>query len=144
MVVGGHTIENQAMELSRGCDIIIATPGRLLDCLERKFVVLNQCKHVVLDEVDRMVSMGFKEQVVGVLNVLPLSTYDKAIQGTICMFSATMPSAVKQIALRYLRDPAIINVGTLKNVTDLITQQVIMVKNSEKLQKLQDLLDTHG
>lgn len=141
-VVGGHSIEKQGMELSHGCDIIIATPGRLLDCLERKFVVLNRCKHVVLDEADRMVAMGFEEQVLGVLNALPLSTlHDKV---TICMFSATMPSAVKRIAQQYLTDHVTINIGTKKRASDLITQQVIMVKNSEKLPKLQALLDTHG
>jgi ATP-dependent RNA helicase DDX23/PRP28 len=65
-VVGGQSIEEQGSKLRRGCEIVIATPGRLLDCLERHYCVLNQCNYVVLDEADRMIDLGFEPQVSGV------------------------------------------------------------------------------
>lgn len=70
-VVGGQSIEEQGSKLRRGCEIVIATPGRLLDCIERHYCVLNQCNYVVLDEADRMIDLGFEPQVgcAGVLAV---------------------------------------------------------------------------
>ena len=62
-VVGGQNIEEQGFKLRKGCEIIIATPGRLLDCLEKSYAVLNQCNYVVLDEADRMIDLGFEPQV---------------------------------------------------------------------------------
>lgn len=62
-VVGGVSIEEQGSKLRRGCEIVIATPGRLIDCLERHYCVLNQCNYVVLDEADRMIDLGFEPQV---------------------------------------------------------------------------------
>lgn len=62
-VVGGQSIEEQGSKLRRGCEIVIATPGRLIDCLERHYAVLNQCNYVVLDEADRMIDLGFEPQV---------------------------------------------------------------------------------
>jgi ATP-dependent RNA helicase DDX23/PRP28 len=62
-VVGGQSIEEQGSKLRRGCEIVIATPGRLLDCIERHYCVLNQCNYVVLDEADRMIDLGFEPQV---------------------------------------------------------------------------------
>ena len=62
-VVGGQSIEDQGFKLRKGCEMVIATPGRLLDCLEKSYAVLNQCNYVVLDEADRMIDMGFEPQV---------------------------------------------------------------------------------
>ena len=62
-VVGGQSIEEQGSKLRKGCEIVIATPGRLLDCLERHYAVLNQCNYIVLDEADRMIDLGFEPQV---------------------------------------------------------------------------------
>ena len=61
-VVGGQSIEDQGFKLRKGCEIVIATPGRLLDCLEQRYAVLNQCNYVVLDEADRMIDLGFEPQ----------------------------------------------------------------------------------
>ena len=61
-VVGGQDINDQAFKLRKGCEIVIATPGRLKDCVEQSFAVLNQCNYVVLDEADRMIDMGFEPQ----------------------------------------------------------------------------------
>ena len=62
-VVGGQDIHEQAFKLRKGCEIVIATPGRLKDCVEQSYAVLNQCNYVVLDEADRMIDMGFEPQV---------------------------------------------------------------------------------
>ncbi|KAI5083834.1 hypothetical protein GOP47_0000003 [Adiantum capillus-veneris] len=142
LLIGRHSIEEQGMQLSRGCEIVIATPGRLLDCLERKFVVLSQCSYIVVDEADTMVAKGFEEQVLGVLNALPLRSVDQRVNRTMCMFSATMPNGVERTAKRLLRDPVIINVGELGQPPNLITQKVRMVNTVlEKLKRLQALLD---
>ena len=63
-VVGGVSIEDQAAAIRKGAEIIIGTPGRMNDCIERKYLVLNQCNYVVLDEADRMIDMGFEPQVI--------------------------------------------------------------------------------
>ncbi|KAI8548466.1 hypothetical protein RHMOL_Rhmol07G0275800 [Rhododendron molle] len=138
----------------QGCEVVIATPGRLIDCLERRYAVLNQCNYAVLDEADLMIDMGFEPQVVGVLDAMPSSNFkpenegeeldEKKIYRTTCMFSATMPPAVEQLARKYLRNPVVVTIGTAGKATDLITQHVIMVKHTEKLFKLQKLLDELG
>ena len=70
-LVGGHTLEEQAYSLRDGAEIVIATPGRLVDCLERRLLVLAQCCYVIMDEADRMVDMGFEESVNTILDALP-------------------------------------------------------------------------
>lgn len=59
----GQSIEDQGFKLRKGCEVIIATPGRLIDCLEQRYAVLNQCNYIVLDEADRMIDLGFEPQV---------------------------------------------------------------------------------
>jgi ATP-dependent RNA helicase DDX23/PRP28 len=95
--------------LRRGCEILIATPGRLVDCLERRYVVLNQCNYVVLDEADRMVDEGFEEQVTAVLDAMPASSANSSGEAeqqecsrTTVMFSATMHVAVARLARKYV------------------------------------------
>lgn len=107
-IVGGTSIEEQAYKLRSGVEVIIATPGRLIDCIERRFAVLNQCHYVVLDEADRMIDMGFEPQVVGVLDAMPSSHLKpeegegpieldpKKMYRVTYMFSATMPPAVEK------------------------------------------------
>ncbi|RAL42105.1 hypothetical protein DM860_011888 [Cuscuta australis] len=107
-IVGGHSIEEQGLRFRQGCEVIIATPNRLIDCLERRYCVLNQCNYVVLDEADRMIDLGFEPQVVGVLEVMPSSNLkpenadeeldEKRIYRTTYMFSATMPTSVERLA----------------------------------------------
>ncbi|KAJ6816393.1 DEAD-box ATP-dependent RNA helicase 21 [Iris pallida] len=153
-IVGGQSIEEQGFKLRQGCEVVIATPGRLIDCLERRYAVLNQCNYVVLDEADRMIDMGFEPQVMGVLDAMPSSNLkpenedeeldEKRIYRTTYMFSATMPPAVERLARKYLRNPVVVTIGTAGKATDLITQHVIMVKDSEKLPRLQKLLNDLG
>lgn len=153
-IVGGQSIEEQGFKIRQGCEVVIATPGRLIDCLERRYAVLNQCNYVVLDEADRMIDMGFEPQVMGVLDAMPSSNFKpeneneeldaKKIYRTTYMFSATMPPAVERLARKYLRNPVVVTIGTAGKATDLITQHVMMVKESEKLPRLQRLLDELG
>ncbi|XP_078444253.1 P-loop containing nucleoside triphosphate hydrolases superfamily protein [Wolffia australiana] len=153
-IVGGQSIEEQGFKLRQGCEVVIATPGRLIDCLERRYAVLNQCNYVVLDEADRMIDMGFEPQVVGVLDAMPSSNLkpeneeeeldEKKIYRTTYMFSATMPPAVERLARKYLRNPVVVTIGTAGKATELITQSVSMVKPSEKMSRLQRLLDELG
>eukprot|EP00803_Ostreobium_quekettii_P009736 evm.model.scf_555EXC.5 EVM.evm.TU.scf_555EXC.5 scf_555EXC:31950-37019(+) len=145
-VVGGQPIEDQGYKLRKGCELVIATPGRLLDCLERRYAVLNQCNYVVLDEADRMIDMGFEPQVVGVLDAMPstnLRPENEEAEGgslkyrTTHMFSATMPSAVERLAKKYLRRPVVITIGTAGKATDNVSQRVIPCKENEKEHRLE-------
>ncbi|KAH0930270.1 hypothetical protein HID58_015997 [Brassica napus] len=150
-IVGGQSIEEQGLKITQGCEIVIATPGRLIDCLERRYAVLNQCNYVVLDEADRMIDMGFEPQVAGVLDAMPSSNLkpeneeeeldEKKIYRTTYMFSATMPPGVERLARKYLRNPVVVTIGTAGKATELISQHVIMMKESEKFFRLQKLLD---
>ena len=149
-VVGGQSIEDQGFKLRRGCEIVIATPGRLIDCLERRYAVLNQCNYVVLDEADRMIDMGFEPQVVGVLDAMPSSNLkpeneeveDTArVYRTTHMFSATMPTAVERLAKKYLRRPVIVTVGTAGRATDNVSQRVIIMKENEKELRLEQEME---
>jgi ATP-dependent RNA helicase DDX23/PRP28 len=63
LLCAGQSIEDQGFKLRKGCEVIIATPGRLIDCLEQRYAVLNQCNYIVLDEADRMIDLGFEPQV---------------------------------------------------------------------------------
>ncbi|KNA04725.1 hypothetical protein SOVF_197040 [Spinacia oleracea] len=144
-IVGGRSIEEQGFKISQGCEIVIATPGRLLDCLERHYVVLNQCNYVVLDEADRMIDLGFGTQVVDVLDAMPSSNMkpeneeekldEKKIYRTTYMFSATMPPAVERLARKYLRNPVVVTIGTPGKPADLISQHVIMMKTADVISK---------
>ncbi|XP_018474998.1 DEAD-box ATP-dependent RNA helicase 21-like [Raphanus sativus] len=155
-LVGGQSIEEQGLKLARGCEIVIATPGRLIDCLERRLVVLNQCNYVVLDEADRMIDMGFEPQVAAVLDAMPSSNLkpekeeealeEKKIYRTTYMFSATMPPGVERLARKYLRNPVVVTIGTAggEATEGLISQRVVMMKESDKFSRLQRLLEELG
>ncbi|KAJ0457122.1 putative RNA helicase [Helianthus annuus] len=150
-ILGGQSIEEQGFKIRQGCEVVIATPGCLIDCLERRYAVLNQCNYVVLHEADRMIDMGLEPQVVGVLDAMPSSNFkpenedeeldEKRIYRTTYMFSATMPLAVERLARKYLRNPVVMTIRTAGKETDLITQHVIMVNECEQMPRLQKLLD---
>ncbi|CCG83511.1 Pre-mRNA-splicing ATP-dependent RNA helicase prp28 [Taphrina deformans PYCC 5710] len=141
-IVGGHSIEEQAFNLRDGAEIIIATPGRLLDCLERHVLVLSQCRYVVMDEADRMVDLGFEDAVNEVLDSLPLDSLKSSsgpdenttpsAQRQTVMFSATMPTAVEKLARKYLRHPATVIIGNAGQVVDTVEQRVEIVNGEEK------------
>ncbi|CAG8630843.1 11473_t:CDS:10 [Dentiscutata erythropus] len=158
-IVGGHAVEEQAFNLRNGAEIIIATPGRLKDCLDRRILVLNQCTYVVMDEADRMIDMGFEADVNVILDALPVSNVKpdtdeaenpieslkksgrKERYRQTVMFSATMPPAVERLAKRYLRRPAVVTVGTAGQAVDTVEQRVEMINDEgRKKARLLELL----
>ncbi|KAL4529677.1 hypothetical protein Ndes2437B_g08758 [Nannochloris sp. 'desiccata'] len=153
-VVGGQNIEDQGFALRKGCEIVVATPGRLVDCVERQYAVLNQCNYVVLDEADRMIDMGFEPQVMGVLDAMPSSNLkpeneDEPLEAarvyrTTYMFSATMPPAVERLARKYLRRPVVVNIGAAGKATANVSQRVLVVKENEKPKTLEQQLNIAG
>ncbi|KAI9347751.1 P-loop containing nucleoside triphosphate hydrolase protein [Obelidium mucronatum] len=158
-IVGGHTIEEQSFNMRSGAHIVIATPGRLKDMLDRRILVLSQCQYVVMDEADRMVEMGFEADVNYILDSLPASNLRPAeeddavdaapmIESNIgkyrqtVMFSATMPAAVERIAKTYLRRPIVVTIGTAGQAVDRIEQRIEMINDeNRKKTRLLELLN---
>ncbi|KAK5076844.1 mRNA splicing protein prp28 [Lithohypha guttulata] len=152
-IVGGHSIEEQAYNLRNGAEIVIATPGRLVDCIERRILVLSQCCYVVMDEADRMIDLGFEEPVNKILDALPVSnekpdteeaedakTMTMQLGGSTryrqtMMYSATMPVAVERIARKYLRRPATVTIGNVGEAVDTVEQRVEFVGGEDKRKK---------
>lgn len=158
-VIGGLSREDQGFQLRMGCEIVIATPGRLIDVLENRYLVLSQCTYVVLDEADRMIDMGFEPEVQKILEYLPVSNIkpdsedaedpDKMLLNfesskhkfrQTVMFTATMPPDVERLARSYLRKPATIYIGSAGKPTERVEQIVHMVTEQEKRKKLLALL----
>lgn len=161
-VVGGQPIQQQASKLRDGVHVVVGTPGRLNDCLEMAYLVLNQCSYVVLDECDRMLDMGFAPQIESILDAMggalksedeteayrqereDLERLGKAVPShrLTAMFSATMPPEVERIAKNYLRHPAIVKVGdkdSSKNAR--IVQRVMFLSSpSQKERELRNVL----
>ncbi|MFS7956616.1 putative RNA helicase [Helianthus anomalus] len=92
-IVGGQSIEEQGFKIRQGCEVVIATPGRLIDCLERRYAVLTQFNYVVLHEADRMIDMGFEPQVVGVLDAMRRATLNPKMK----MRSLTRRGYIEQL-----------------------------------------------
>lgn len=105
-IVGGRNIDQQASSLRKGVEIIIATPGRMQDCLEKALTVLVQCSYVVLDEADRMIDLGFQDSLNFILDQIP-----PEVQRTTHMFSATMQKELESIAKKYLNSPINVTIG---------------------------------
>lgn len=158
-IVGGHSLEEQAYALRNGAEIVVATPGRLVDCIERRLLVLSQCCYVIMDEADRMIDMGFEEPVNKILDALPVSNEkpdtDEAEDGRLMqryvgekdryrqtmMFTATMPPLVEKIAKKYLRRPAMAMIGNLGEAVETVEQQVEFVSGEDARKKrLQKIL----
>lgn len=142
-------MEEQQFNLREGAEIIIATPGRLKDVLERHVIVLSQCRYVVMDEADRMVHLGFEVDLTFILDKLPSETMKGEDQGqkmdvdgetmvsigrtrVTTLFSATMPPAVERLARKYLKRPAIITIGEAGRAVDTVEQKVEFVIGEEK------------
>jgi ATP-dependent RNA helicase DDX23/PRP28 len=152
-LVGGHALEEQAYALRNGAEIIVATPGRLVDCIERRLLVLSQCCYIVMDEADRMVDMGFEESVNKILDALPATNEkpdtDEAENSEMMsrhlggrdryrqtmMYTATMPPAVEKIAKKYLRRPAFVTIGNEGEAVETVEQRVEFVSGEDKRKK---------
>lgn len=132
---GGTGYRKQVQSLHRGADIIVATPGRLMDCLNRNFASLAKLQVVVLDEADRLLDMGFMPQVRAVIARAPE-------QRQTLMFSATIDARMKKIAEEFLREPVVVAANQQKIEPTSIEQQFHYIKEAEKEEKLLELLLT--
>jgi ATP-dependent RNA helicase DeaD len=133
-VYGGASISEQIRKVKRGAQIIVATPGRLIDMLGRKAVNLSTVRYVVLDEADEMLNMGFKEDIDEILSKTP----DTKITW---LFSATMPREVRAIANNYMTDPAELTVGDRNTGNVNIEHQYVVVHDRDKYNALKRILD---
>ncbi|MCS6945458.1 MAG: DEAD/DEAH box helicase [Sutterellaceae bacterium] len=136
-VYGGVDMEPQTEVLRRGCEIVVATPGRLLDHLQQRNTSLSQVQIVVLDEADRMLDMGFLPDISRILKLLPS-------QRQSLMFSATFSDDIRKLAASFLREPVVIEVARRNATADLIRQEFFKVHESEKTDALLALLRGYG
>lgn len=126
-IIGGQPLDVQASSLEVGCEMVVCTPGRMVDLLSKQMAVLENCMYVVLDEADRMMDMGFEPQVAEVLDAIPAdikeSQNGKKRRQTF-MFSATMGGSVERLARRYLHEPVVIAVGETGKAADNVRQHI--------------------
>jgi ATP-dependent RNA helicase RhlE len=132
-VYGGVDMDPQTAALRGGVEVLVATPGRLLDHLQQKNVTLGQVEVVVLDEADRMLDMGFLPDISRILNLLPRERQS-------LMFSATFSEEIKKLAANFLRDPLLIEVARRNSTADTVRQDLVHVHESEKYRALLALL----
>ncbi|MBD3663410.1 DEAD/DEAH box helicase [Sulfitobacter aestuariivivens] len=136
MVVGGQNINPQIKRLERGTDLLVATPGRLLDLLDRKAVRLDQTTFLVLDEADQMLDMGFIHDLRKISALIPKERQTM-------LFSATMPKLMNEIANSYLDRPIRVEVTPPGKAADKVTQELHFIAKAEKTNLLIELLGEH-
>ena len=132
-VFGGMPLEPQEKKLRDGVDVVVATPGRLIDHVERQNVVFDDLEVLVLDEADRMLDMGFAPQINRIVSELP--KYRQTL-----LFSATMPPEVEALARKYLRKPVVVQVGIRSAAASTVTHAVYPVPREKKNALLVELL----
>ena len=132
-VYGGVPLDPQERKLRAGVDIVVATPGRLIDHLDRQNVVFDDLEVLVLDEADRMLDMGFAPQINRIVDQIP--SYRQTL-----LFSATMPPEVEALARKYLRKPVVVQVGRRSGVANTVTHAVYPVPKDKKTALLATLL----
>lgn len=141
VVYGGADIGTQLRSMERGCDLLVATPGRLVDLIERGRISLANIKYLVLDEADRMLDMGFEPQIRRIVEGEDMPS----IQGRqTLMFSATFPRDIQMLARDFLKDYVFLSVGRVGSTSENITQKVEYVEDADKRSVLLDILHTHG
>lgn len=136
-VYGGVALEPQSQALRDGVDVVVATPGRLIDHLERQNVDFTDLEVLVLDEADRMLDMGFAPQINRIVSQIP--KYRQTL-----LFSATMPPEVEALARKYLRKPQVVQVGRRSMAASTISHAVYPVPRARKTQLLTELLAREG
>lgn len=135
-VYGGTSIGQQIRDLKRGVQIVVATPGRLIDLIERKAINLEQIKYVVLDEADEMLNMGFQDDIELILKNTPQreSTW---------LFSATMPPEIRRVSKKYMKDPVEVTVGKANTANKNIDHQYYVVAAHHRYEALKRLIDVN-
>jgi len=137
VVFGGMDMKPQTLELKAGVEVLVATPGRLLDHIEAKTAVLNQVEYVVLDEADRMLDIGFLPDLQRILSYLPK-------QRTTLLFSATFSPEIKRLASSYLQNPVTIEVARSNATASTVEQHFYSVGDDGKRHALHQILKTRG
>ena len=137
VVFGGMDMKPQTAELKRGVEVLVATPGRLLDHIEAKTAVLNQVEYVVLDEADRMLDIGFLPDLQRILSFLPK-------QRTTLLFSATFSPEIKRLAASYLQNPVTIEVARPNQTASTVTQLFYSVVEDDKRNALKQIVKERG
>ncbi|XP_028514405.1 DEAD-box ATP-dependent RNA helicase 52A [Exaiptasia diaphana] len=138
---GGVSVNHQLRQLQQGCNLLVATPGRLMDFVERGKVSLKEVKYLILDEADRMLDMGFEPAIRKIVETLGLP--DKMNRNTL-MFSATFPEEIQRLARDFLNDYLFLTVGRVGSATSDIEQNIIEVSEFEKRDKLTEILGDAG
>ena len=136
VVFGGVSNYKSVREVSRGVDVLVATPGRLLDLIDQRALTLRELEILVLDEADQMLDLGFIHALKRIVSLVP------AKRQTL-FFSATMPRAIKELADRYLTNPAEVSVAPTATTVDRVDQSVTMVNQAEKTALLTLFLQSH-
>ncbi len=132
-LIGGVSYGPQLKELSRGADIVVATPGRLLDHAERRTVRLDEISELVIDEGDHMLDLGFLPQVQRVLERIPTDRHTM-------MFSATMPEAVERLASRFMREPVLVDLRPGRRAAQGIEHRLYLIDPDDKKELVMGLL----
>jgi ATP-dependent RNA helicase DDX3X len=141
VVYGGADIGSQLRQIERGCDLLVATPGRLVDLIERGRISLCNIKYLVLDEADRMLDMGFEPQI---RRIVQGEDMPPTGQRQTLMFSATFPRDIQMLAQDFLSDYVFLSVGRVGSTSENITQKVEYVEDIDKRSVLLDILHTHA
>jgi len=139
VVYGGSSIGPQLRSLEYGCDLLVGTPGRLMDIMERGKVSWTNIKYLVLDEADRMLDMGFEPQI---RKIVESTDMPRKGQRRTLMFSATFPKEIQQLAASFLEDYIFLAVGRVGSTTELVTQKFVRVEEYGKQAALLELLST--
>jgi ATP-dependent RNA helicase RhlE len=137
IVMGGTKFDRQIKELNAGCDMLVATPGRLIDLMERKIVDLSQVRVLVLDEADRMLDMGFWPSVRRILAACPKKRQT-------LLFSATIPPSIKSTVDAMLDDPAVVEIARIGETADTVEEHLCPVTQGQKTQLLESLLKAYS
>ncbi|MBT6137172.1 MAG: DEAD/DEAH box helicase, partial [Rhodospirillaceae bacterium] len=137
LLIGGVSFDEQEKKLDRGVDVLIATPGRLLDHFERGKVLLTDVKILVIDEADRMLDMGFIPDMERIVSLLPV------IRQTL-FFSATMAPEIRKIADKFLMNPREVSVAPPASTADTVIQSLLYTTQAEKRNLLRELLRTEN
>jgi ATP-dependent RNA helicase DDX3X len=141
VVYGGADIGSQLRQIERGCDLLVATPGRLVDLIERGRISLQSIRYLVLDEADRMLDMGFEPQIRRIVEQEDMPS----VQGRqTLMFSATFPRDIQMLARDFLKDYVFLSVGRVGSTSENITQRIEYVEDADKRSVLLDILHTHA
>ncbi len=133
IIIGGEAISRQIKAIKMNPDIIVATPGRLIDHLQQRTLGLNSVDTLVLDEADRMLDMGFEPQIKKILALVPVNRQTM-------LFSATMPVAIAEIANKYMKKPLRIEVAPAGTTAEKVEQELFIVPKAQKMDLLEKLL----